>query len=335
MSGVSRFDCYPSDFLNGIIGLSADEIAAYTVILMLQYDRGVGIQYVGREREISVRSGMSRARLDKAIAGLVASGKLQQQENVISNDRAVREIEKIHEKISKNRENSEKGGISTQRKFIEKHKENSINGKGRSAKPIGQPKQGPIPSSFVLRPSIEESSLRSDSPTPKNETTMKPKPRDQLSACLGAELAAEVIEHRQRMRKPLTAAAASRLAKQFIATGSPEDAARMMIDRAWQGFQADWYANAKATAGPHGRPEPVNGEPIIDLPGAGKCKESSLVRYLSEPESLATKAWIKACFGTVESCRSVIARHAPGLLKLSPEQIQPPPKQALSAEIAA
>lgn len=40
MSGVPRFDCYPSDFLNGIIGLNADEIAIYTVVMMLQYDRG-------------------------------------------------------------------------------------------------------------------------------------------------------------------------------------------------------------------------------------------------------------------------------------------------------
>lgn len=76
MPGVSRFDCYPSDFLNGIVGLKADQIAAYTVLMMLQYDRGGPVQYVGREHEISVRTGLPKARLGKAIDELIALGKL-------------------------------------------------------------------------------------------------------------------------------------------------------------------------------------------------------------------------------------------------------------------
>jgi hypothetical protein len=76
MSGVSRFDCYPSDFLNGIIGLTADQIAAYTVLMMLQYDRGVPVQYVGRERELSVRAGLPKGRLGKAVAALIEFKKL-------------------------------------------------------------------------------------------------------------------------------------------------------------------------------------------------------------------------------------------------------------------
>jgi hypothetical protein len=34
MTGVFRFDCYPLDFLIGIVGLTGDEIAAYTVVMM-------------------------------------------------------------------------------------------------------------------------------------------------------------------------------------------------------------------------------------------------------------------------------------------------------------
>ena len=77
MSGSSRFDCYPSDFLNGIVGMSGDEIAAYTVIIMLQYDRDSPVLYRGRERELSVRSGLPKARLLKAIEKLVNMGKLE------------------------------------------------------------------------------------------------------------------------------------------------------------------------------------------------------------------------------------------------------------------
>ena len=76
MAGVSRFDCYPSDFLNGIIGLTADEIAAYTVIMMLQYDRGEAVPYAGRERvRLSVRSGLPKGRLATAVAKLIDIGK--------------------------------------------------------------------------------------------------------------------------------------------------------------------------------------------------------------------------------------------------------------------
>lgn len=76
MSGVARFDCYPSDFLNGMVGLPSDAIAAYTILMMLQYDRGEPVLYVGREHEISVRTGLPRGRLAKAIDHLIAVGKM-------------------------------------------------------------------------------------------------------------------------------------------------------------------------------------------------------------------------------------------------------------------
>lgn len=92
-------------------------------------------------------------------------------------------------------------------------------------------------------------------PVPKTEKQAKPakpSPKSELVEAVGDELAAEVVDHRQRMRKPLTPQAASRLAKQFLDTGRPQDAARMMIDRGWQGFNADWFANAAPRAGPNG-----------------------------------------------------------------------------------
>ena len=61
------------------------------------------------------------------------------------------------------------------------------------------------------------------------------------------------------MRKPLTVQAAGRLAKQFLATGVPQDAARMMIDRGWQGFNAEWFENARS---PLARASPGFGSPM-------------------------------------------------------------------------
>lgn len=152
MSGYSRFDCYPSDFLNGLIGMTADEIAAYVVIIMLQYDRGDPVKYEGRERELSVRAGMPRGRLSKAVAGLLDSGKLELAQGCLHNRRAAKEISKISEKISKNRENSARGGEVTKKKFEEKS--NVINlREGPSGQPSGQPFDSPIllPSTLSLK----------------------------------------------------------------------------------------------------------------------------------------------------------------------------------------
>lgn len=142
MTGFARFDCYPSDFLNGLIGMTADEIAAYTVIIMLQYDRGEPVKYEGRERELSVRTGMSRGRLVRAVSGLIEAGKVFLSDGMLTNRRAEKEIAKIHEKIAKNRENSAKGGESTRQKFV--GKSNEINGDaGPNGHPNGQPTDSP------------------------------------------------------------------------------------------------------------------------------------------------------------------------------------------------
>lgn len=153
MTGVSRFDCYPSDFLNGIIGLTADQIAVYTVVMMLMYDRGKAIAYVGRERELQVRAGLTRARLDKAIAHLIENGKLSVDDGCLKNHRTTQELAKIRERIEKNRENSERGGFSSKRNWDAKRNENNA-----TIGPIGTPpasrSASPIlrPSSFDPRP---------------------------------------------------------------------------------------------------------------------------------------------------------------------------------------
>jgi hypothetical protein len=142
MPGVARFDCYPSDLLNGMIGMTADQIAVYVVVLLLQYDRGEAVQYVGRERELAIRSGLSRGRLEKAVTDLVALGKLHEDAGSVWNTRAKDELAKISERITKNAENSAKGGEATRQKFDAIR--NEINGHDRpNGQPNGQPSLGP------------------------------------------------------------------------------------------------------------------------------------------------------------------------------------------------
>ena len=144
MAGVSRFDCFPSDFLNGTVGMTADQIAVYTVVLMLQYDRGEHVIYIGREREVAMRSGMTKKRLERAVGELIELGKLHTDGGTIFNRRADKEIEKIRDKIEKNRENSEKGGNATRDKYYRRPLENNAS-TGPTGHPSGQPSPSPIP----------------------------------------------------------------------------------------------------------------------------------------------------------------------------------------------
>lgn len=142
MSGVRRFDCYPSDFLNGVIGMNADQIAAYTIIMMMQYDSGEAVRYEGREREIAIRSGLPQGRLAKAVSELVRLGKIELQDGALFNRRTCKELEKIYERFEKNRENSEKGGEANKKNFPQKTKE--INGDDKpTGYPTGYPKDSP------------------------------------------------------------------------------------------------------------------------------------------------------------------------------------------------
>ncbi len=87
-------------------------------------------------------------------------------------------------------------------------------------------------------------------PTPLKEekeraTDVAPKksPAFILSPLLGNELAAAVVEHRQRLRKPMTVKAAELMLREFEKCTEPIAGAEMMISRGWQGFRADWFRN--------------------------------------------------------------------------------------------
>jgi len=92
------------------------------------------------------------------------------------------------------------------------------------------------------------------SPTPPKEITTPhspPKggsytPRDALAAVLDAERAQAVVDHRQRIRKPLTAHAAKLLAGKFAKVPDPNGAADAMIANGWQGFEPEWLEDRTA-----------------------------------------------------------------------------------------
>lgn len=92
--------------------------------------------------------------------------------------------------------------------------------------------------------------------------------REVLLSVLDADRADAVLEHRKKLRAPLTAHGAKLLSSEFVKTGDPNAAADAMIAGGWRGFKSQWLKN-QAT-GPPSRPNKlfeaidraVAGEPI-------------------------------------------------------------------------
>ena len=142
---------------------------------MLQYDRGEPVVYVGRERELSVRSGLPKGRLAAAVAELIRVGKLTLENGALSNGRATKELEKIFERIRKNAENSFNGGEATKKKWEQIRNDNNGDA-GPTGQPTGQPKQGPSFSAIRHPPSAGSEANASAAGDPASPPADQPSP---------------------------------------------------------------------------------------------------------------------------------------------------------------
>jgi hypothetical protein len=96
-------------------------------------------------------------------------------------------------------------------------------------------------------------------PPPKEKTTPSSSearasslnPRGELELVLDAERAKAVLDHRQRIGKPLTAYAAKQLAAKMAQCPDPNAAADEMVSNGWQGFKPEWLTSrANSQQGP-------------------------------------------------------------------------------------
>lgn len=105
-----------------------------------------------------------------------------------------------------------------------------------------------------IKEGIEESSLRSPKKS-ENGQHPDPSPAVVLEVVLDHDRAAAVVEHRKKLKKPLTAHAAKLLREKFAAWPDPNAAADEMIARGWQGFDPAWMENKTTRqTGPPGQP---------------------------------------------------------------------------------
>lgn len=114
----------------------------------------------------------------------------------------------------------------------------------------------------------------------KNYTGQEEKkktPRDELAAVLDPEHAAAVVDHRQSMRKPLTAYAARQLAAKMAKCQDPNAAADEMISNGWQGFKPEWL---ESRSSPQHRATAPPGRTVSDVLGdikAGRLEVPSIL----------------------------------------------------------
>lgn len=95
------------------------------------------------------------------------------------------------------------------------------------------------------------STLRSDDSAPA-----RPTPRQRLEAVLDSDHAEAVLEHRQRLRKPLTERAAKLMAADLAKFPDPNAAADRMIGKGWLTIDASWQ-DPQPRGSPPGKPRSV------------------------------------------------------------------------------
>ncbi|KQY20252.1 DUF1376 domain-containing protein [Rhizobium sp. Root483D2] len=97
---IPYFDFYPADFMNGVRGLSAQEVGVYTMILCRIYEESGPIEF--HVTRLSTYCGMRPATFEKTIGRLVDLGKFTLSGGVLSNRRAEVEIQSRADKLKNN-----------------------------------------------------------------------------------------------------------------------------------------------------------------------------------------------------------------------------------------
>lgn len=92
MSRTPYFPFYPADFMNGVRGLTPQEVGVYTMLLCRIYEENGPVEY--HIRRLSTYCGMREATFIKTVETLFDLGKLTLSDGQISNARAEIEISK-------------------------------------------------------------------------------------------------------------------------------------------------------------------------------------------------------------------------------------------------
>nr|WP_278388426.1 DUF1376 domain-containing protein [Brucella intermedia] len=257
---IPYFDFYPSDFMHGVRGLSAQEVGVYTMMLCRIYEENGPVEF--HVMRLATYCGMRESTFVKTVEKLIELGKLQLIDGMITNHRAEAEISSRANKLK----NNSKAGKASAEKRQQKQRSNSTD----------------VQQTFNHTDTDTDitSSLRSDV---KAQAPEKPSVKSELMKVVDEDHAQAVIEHRKAIKKPMTVRAAQLLAGKFAKCQNPNAAVDMMISSGWQGFEPEWLENRKSST--RREPTPKRGETATDI-WAEELRERGILR--DEPDSYAS-----------------------------------------------
>ena len=97
---IPYFDFYPADFMNGVRGLTPQEVGVYTMILCRIYEESGPVEY--HAERLATYCGMRVSAFEKTMERLIVLGKFSLSEGMLSNRRAETEIESRSNKLKIN-----------------------------------------------------------------------------------------------------------------------------------------------------------------------------------------------------------------------------------------
>ena len=223
---IPYFDFYPSDFMHGVRGLSAQEVGLYTMMLCRIYEENGPVEH--HVMRLATYAGMRESTFEKVLAKLIELGKLQLNEGMLSNARAESEISSRANKL---KIASRAGKISAEKRQ-------------QKQQPLSTGVQRNVNHTDTDTDTDNTSSLRSEV---KAQAPAKASVQSELMKFLDQDHAKAVIDHRKALKKPLTLRGAELLAGKFSQCPDPNAAADAMIEHGWQGFEPQWLQNRQHT----------------------------------------------------------------------------------------
>lgn len=232
MSRVPYFAFYPADFMNGVRGLTPQEVGVYTMLLCRIYEESGPVEY--HVRRLATYCGMRETAFASVVEKLVDLDKLQLVEGKLFNRRAEGEIQKRSDglKIA-----SKAGKVSAEKRQQKQ---------GKPATPVQQP--------FNHTDTDTDTDKERDTTAKAIVSAQAPKPASLLADLASPESIASFVAYRSKTKRAaLTATAANRLATHlreiFDGGGDPSEALAMAEERGWLTVEPEWYFNAKVKNG--------------------------------------------------------------------------------------
>lgn len=226
---IPFFKFYPSDFMNGVRGLSAQEVGVYTMILCRIYEESGPIEYI--PIRLSTYCGMREKTFIQVAEKLIALGKIYVENGMIFNERAGIEIQSRANDL----ENNSKAGKASAQKRQQNQWKNSTD----VQQSFNHTDTDTYTSNSLCSLDVSKAEKK-----PKKNGGLK-EFKSILSQHMSEGLLNDFITHRRSKKASNTETSANMFLKAANDAGlTPAQAAEIAIDRNWTTVKREWMNNS-------------------------------------------------------------------------------------------